>query len=87
MVRQAKFTLTFAPEILDHLDTIERKYHRLIQQNITEQLSYAPEQRTRNRKPLDQPAPFGATWEFITRHEEVSGKKSKFGKNPTIGMS
>ena len=59
-----KFTLTFAPETLDHLDTIERKYHRLIQKAIDEQLSYTPEKRTRNRKPLDQPAPFGATWEL-----------------------
>ena len=59
-----KFALTFAPETLDHLDTIERKYHRLIQKAIDEQLSYTPEKRTRNRKPLDQPAPFGATWEL-----------------------
>jgi len=64
MVRQPKFTLTFAPETLDHLDIIERKYHRLIQKTIDEQLSYTPEKRTRNRKPLDQPAPFGATWEL-----------------------
>jgi len=64
MVRQPKFTLTFAPEILDHLDVIERKYHRLIQKTIDEQLSYTPEKITRNRKPLDQPAPFGATWEL-----------------------
>ena len=59
-----KFTLIFAPETLDHLDTIERKYHRLIQKAIDEQLSYTPEKRTRNRKLLDQPAPFGATWEL-----------------------
>jgi mRNA-degrading endonuclease RelE of RelBE toxin-antitoxin system len=64
MTRQPKFTLTFAPETLDHLDIIERKYHRLIQKTIDEQLSYTPEKRTRNRKPLDQPAPFGATWEL-----------------------
>ena len=64
MARQPKFTLTFAPETLDHLDLIEPKYHRLIQKTIDEQLSYAPEKKTRNRKPLDQPAPFGATWEL-----------------------
>jgi mRNA-degrading endonuclease RelE of RelBE toxin-antitoxin system len=64
MARQPKFTLTFAPETLHHLDIIERKYHRLIQKTIDEQLSYTPEKRTRNRKPLDQPAPFGATWEL-----------------------
>jgi hypothetical protein len=27
-------------------------------------LSYTPEKSTRNRKPLEQPAPFGATWEL-----------------------
>jgi mRNA-degrading endonuclease RelE of RelBE toxin-antitoxin system len=64
MTRQPKFILTFAPETLDHLDFIERKYHRLIQKTIDEQLSYTPEKKTRNRKPLDQPAPFGATWEL-----------------------
>jgi mRNA-degrading endonuclease RelE of RelBE toxin-antitoxin system len=64
MARQPKFALTFAPETLDHLDVIERKYHRLIQKTIDEQLNYTPEKKTRNRKPLDQPAPFGATWEL-----------------------
>jgi mRNA-degrading endonuclease RelE of RelBE toxin-antitoxin system len=64
MTRQPKFTLTFAPETLDHLGAIERKYHRLIKQVIDEQLSYTPERETRNRKPLEQPAPFGATWEL-----------------------
>ncbi|HXV97071.1 MAG TPA: type II toxin-antitoxin system RelE/ParE family toxin [Anaerolineae bacterium] len=64
MVHQPKFSLTFAPEILEHLDFIQRKYHRLIQKTINEQLSYTPEKITRNRKPLDQPAPFEATWEL-----------------------
>jgi mRNA-degrading endonuclease RelE of RelBE toxin-antitoxin system len=64
MARQPKFTLAFAPETLDHLDVVGRKYHRLIQKTIDEQLSYMPEKITRNRKPLDQPAPFGATWEL-----------------------
>jgi mRNA-degrading endonuclease RelE of RelBE toxin-antitoxin system len=27
-------------------------------------LSYTPLEVTRNRKPLEQPAPFGATWEL-----------------------
>jgi mRNA-degrading endonuclease RelE of RelBE toxin-antitoxin system len=64
MPRSPKFVLTFAPETLDHLDIIERKYHRLIQRAIDAQLSYTPEKVTRNRKPLEQPAPFGATWEL-----------------------
>ena len=64
MPRHPKFTLTFAPETLGHLNAIERKYYRLIQKHLDEQLSYTPEKVTRNRKPLDQPAPFGAAWEL-----------------------
>ena len=29
-----------------------------------EQLSYTPDLETRNRKPVEQPAPFAATWEL-----------------------
>ena len=38
--------------------------YRLIQKALDEQLSYTPEKITRNRKPLDQPAPLSATWEL-----------------------
>ena len=58
------FTLDFAPETIDHLDAIERKYHRLIEKTLDEQLRYTPEQETRNRKPLERPTYFGATWEL-----------------------
>jgi mRNA-degrading endonuclease RelE of RelBE toxin-antitoxin system len=58
------FALVFAPETVGHLDEIDRKDHRLIRQALDEQLRYVPEQVTRNRKPLEQPAPFGATWEL-----------------------
>ncbi|MBE7470995.1 MAG: addiction module toxin RelE [Anaerolineae bacterium] len=64
MTPRPRFTLTFAPETLEHLDFVERKYHSLIQKTINEQLSHTPEKITRNRKPLDQPAPFDATWEL-----------------------
>ena len=67
MTRQRRFVITFAPEVLDHLDAIERRYYRLIEQTIDEQLSYAPGQETRNRKPLEQPAPFSARWELRWR--------------------
>ncbi|HSB72642.1 MAG TPA: addiction module toxin RelE [Candidatus Methylomirabilis sp.] len=56
--------LVYAPEAFDHLDAIERKYHRLIEKTIARQLRYTPEEVTRNRKPLEQPGPFGATWEL-----------------------
>ncbi len=57
-------TLEFAPEVLDHLGAIEHKYHRLIEKTIDEQLAFVPEQETRNRKPLERPTAFGATWEL-----------------------
>lgn len=64
MTRRPRFTLEFAPETVDHLDAIERKYHRLIEKTIDEQLSYTPERETRNRKSLERPTSFGATWEL-----------------------
>jgi len=64
MTRRPKFELNFAPEVVAHLKVIERKYHGLIEQALDEQLSHTPERATRNRKQLDQPAPFDATWEL-----------------------
>ncbi len=63
MARQAVFTIIYAPETYKHLDWIERKYHRLVATTIKEQLSHTPARETRNRKPLEEPASFGATWE------------------------
>jgi len=64
MPRRTKFTLIFAPETMEHFDAIDSKYHRLIRKAIDGQLTYAPENATRNRKPLEQSAPFGAAWEL-----------------------
>jgi len=64
MLKQPKFGLLFAPEVVEHLRAIEHKYHNLIQTAIDEQLPFTPEKDTRNRKLLEQPAPFGATWEL-----------------------
>jgi len=64
MAKRAKFTFTFAPEAIEHLDLIESKYHGLVRRTIHEQLTHTPTEETRNRKPLDQPAPFGASWEL-----------------------
>lgn len=64
MAKRAKYTLSFAPEAVEHLDLIESKYHGLLRRTIREQLTDTPAEETRNRKPLDQPAPFGASWEF-----------------------
>ena len=64
MPRKAGFALIFAPETLGHLAVIEAKYHRVIRETIDQQLLFTPEQSTRNRKLLEQPAPFDATWEL-----------------------
>src|SRR4051794_23282790 len=64
MARRPKFTLSFAPEAIEHLDWIEPKHHRLLRRTIKDQLTHTPSKETRNRKPLDQPAPFEASWEL-----------------------
>src|SRR5687768_938499 len=64
MARRPNFNLRFAPEALAHLDSIERKHHHLIRRTIAEPLRSTPEEETRNRKPLEQPAPYAATWEL-----------------------
>jgi mRNA-degrading endonuclease RelE of RelBE toxin-antitoxin system len=64
MPRRPRFILIFAPETLDHLEAIEPKYLPLLRRTLDEQLRYTPELATRNRKLLEQPAPFEATWEL-----------------------
>jgi hypothetical protein len=64
MASRRKFDLVFAPETLDHLDAIERKYHGLIQRTTDQQLRSTPLKETRNRKPLSEAGPLGATWEL-----------------------
>src|SRR5438128_4778951 len=64
MAKRPKFTLSFAPQAVEHMDQIASKYHGLLRRTINEQLTYTPTKETRNRKPLDQPAPFGASWEL-----------------------
>jgi mRNA-degrading endonuclease RelE of RelBE toxin-antitoxin system len=64
MAKRRRFTLSIAPQAIEHLDRIESKYHRLLRRTIHEQLTYTPAKETRNRKPLDQPAPLGASWEL-----------------------
>jgi mRNA-degrading endonuclease RelE of RelBE toxin-antitoxin system len=64
MPQRRRFELIFAPAIIGHLDAIERKFHRLVQKTLDEQLTPIPVRETRNRKSLQQPSPFGATWEL-----------------------
>ena len=64
MGRKEPFSLSYDPATKEQLRAIEPKYHSLIRAAIEEQLLFQPETETRNRKPLEQPAPFEATWEL-----------------------
>jgi mRNA-degrading endonuclease RelE of RelBE toxin-antitoxin system len=64
MPKKRRYTVEFAPEVLDHLDAIERKHHRVLKALIEAKLTFSPDEATRNRKLLEQPAPFSATWEL-----------------------
>ena len=64
MAKLPPFIIGFAPETLNHLAAIDRKDHRLIEKTIDEQLSYTPDRETRNRKPMEEPAPFSTAWEL-----------------------
>ena len=64
MAKRPRFTLVFAPQVAEHLDSVPRKHHGLLRRAIHEQLTHAPTIATRNRKLLEQPAPFRATWEL-----------------------
>src|SRR5580692_6096678 len=64
MAKRPKFTLSFAPEAIEHLDLVESKHHGVLRRAIRDQLTFTPTEETRNRKPLDQPAPFEASWEL-----------------------
>lgn len=64
MAKRLKYALSFAPQAITHMDSIEPKYHGLLRRTIRGQLTYTPTDETRNRKPLEQPGLFSATWEL-----------------------
>ena len=59
-----RFEIVYAAQIETHLAFIERKHRALIRDVIAQQLTHQPEVKNRNRKPLEQPAAFGAEWEI-----------------------
>ena len=61
---RSNFDLIFAPETIEHVKAIDRAHHSVIRRAINEQLRSTPDVETRNRKPLESPAPFAATWEL-----------------------
>jgi len=64
MTRRQPYIFHYARGVTKHLKSIDAKYDRLIRDNIKEQLRFEPNVETRNRKPLRQPAAFGAQWEI-----------------------
>jgi mRNA-degrading endonuclease RelE of RelBE toxin-antitoxin system len=64
MARRLPYTLAFASAVTQHLRAIGAKYRALIREKIGEQLRFEPGAETTNRKPLRQPALFGAGWEI-----------------------
>jgi len=64
MVRSKQFRLVYASRIKQHLLAVAPQYHSLIRQTIEEQLAFQPDVETQNRKPLQNPAIFNATWEI-----------------------
>lgn len=78
------YVLEFAPEVIDHLAAIDRKYHTLIGKTIDEQLIHTPERASGNRKPLERPTSFGATWEL--RFGNNNGFRVFYDVNPAEGV-
>jgi mRNA-degrading endonuclease RelE of RelBE toxin-antitoxin system len=64
MASSQRYRLVFAPETLRHLAAIDRRHHALIRRVIQRQSADRPATITRNRKPLEPPAPFDSTWEI-----------------------
>jgi mRNA-degrading endonuclease RelE of RelBE toxin-antitoxin system len=62
--RRQEFELVFAPETVAHVRAIDSQHHTFIKTMIEKQLKMAPGTPTRNRKRLETPAPFDATWEL-----------------------
>jgi hypothetical protein len=67
MAKRPNLMLSFAPQAIRHLDLIESRYHAFLRRAIHEQLTFTPAEESRNRQPLDQPAPFEATCELRCR--------------------
>jgi len=56
MTQESIFSLIFAPEVIDHPRVIDKKYHNLIRETISQQLTYNPLDSTRNHKLLKPPS-------------------------------
>jgi mRNA-degrading endonuclease RelE of RelBE toxin-antitoxin system len=64
MAKRQSYTLVYARGVTDHFKSIDGKYYTLIREKMEERLLFEPNIKTKNRKPLRQPAPFNAEWEI-----------------------
>jgi mRNA-degrading endonuclease RelE of RelBE toxin-antitoxin system len=64
MPKRHRYNIVFDEKAIEHLNSIESKFHELILDVIEEQLSYEPGVETRNRKALTEPTVFGVAWEI-----------------------
>ena len=64
MTPNQPYSLVYAEAIQQQLRAIDAKHHSLIRDKIVKQLSFEPDRESRNRKPLERPVEFGATWEL-----------------------
>ena len=64
MTRRQPQTIIYARGVTKHLQAIDARYDSLIREKIEEQLRFEPGVETKKRKPLRQPAAFGAHWEI-----------------------
>ena len=62
IIAMKKFHIQYAPQTKNHLHFIEHKHWLLIRETIEQQLSFEPDVRTKNRKPMRR-SPV-ASWEI-----------------------
>jgi mRNA-degrading endonuclease RelE of RelBE toxin-antitoxin system len=64
MAEAQRYNLIYSPEIKEHLKAIDKQHHAQIREAIKEQLSFEPDQETRNRKSLEGSALWEGAWEL-----------------------
>jgi len=64
MAGRRPFALVYDLDVKTHLRAIDPQYRGLIRSAIEKQLRFEPDKETRNRKPLQRPVAFEATWEL-----------------------
>jgi mRNA-degrading endonuclease RelE of RelBE toxin-antitoxin system len=58
------FTMVYSPQAEPHLAAIDQRHGSMIRREIETLLVNEPDTRTRNRKPLREPAVFEGAWEI-----------------------